>query len=84
MVYLLHFDKPLAHARHYMGYAEDLERRLKRHARGEGARRTQVLVEQGIGWRLARVWPGDRKLERRLKNRKSAPKLCPLCSRRSD
>ena len=28
-IYLLHFARPYKHARHYLGFAEDLERRLK-------------------------------------------------------
>ncbi len=31
-VYLLHLDKPLRHARHYVGLADDLAARLERHA----------------------------------------------------
>jgi hypothetical protein len=31
-VYLLHFDRPYRHARHYLGWAEDLDNRLAEHA----------------------------------------------------
>lgn len=33
----------------------------------------------GIPFVLARTWEGDRQLERRLKRRKGAPRLCPIC-----
>jgi predicted GIY-YIG superfamily endonuclease len=33
-IYLLHFDKPLHHAKHYLGLADDLEARLARHTAG--------------------------------------------------
>lgn len=84
-VYLLHFDRPIAPGRsttqHYIGYAADLAARLQEHATGHGARLTQVAVQRGIGWQVARLWRGDRKLERRLKDRKEAPQLCPCCGR---
>lgn len=78
--YLLHLDKPLRHAKHYMGVCEDLDARLSRHAKGAGARMLAVCIERGITWKLARTWPGDRVFERKLKNRKDAPKLCPICN----
>jgi predicted GIY-YIG superfamily endonuclease len=81
-VYLLHFDAPICPthpARHYLGWTHNLAERLELHRCGRGARLTQVALERGIGWRLARTWTGDRAYERLLKNRKNAPKLCPLC-----
>lgn len=78
-VYLLHFDAPLAHAQHYVGYAEDLEARIARHRKGNGARLVSVFAEKGIGFTVARTWPGDRKQERRIKNLKNSPRLCPIC-----
>lgn len=30
-IYLLHFSKPYKHARHYIGYTDDLDKRLARH-----------------------------------------------------
>lgn len=80
-VYLIHLDKPYHHARHYIGFAEsNVEARLKDHRNGNGARFMQVVTDAGIPWRLARVWPdGDRHFERRLKNRKNSPRLCPIC-----
>jgi len=79
-IYLIHLDKPLAHARHYVGLTDDPDARLERHAAGCGARMLAVCVERGITWRLARTWQGDRKLERQLKRRKESPALCPICS----
>ena len=79
-VYLIHLDTPLRHAKHYVGLADDLDARLERHRSGQGARMLAVCRERGITWRLVRTWQGDRKFERRLKNRKEAPKLCPLCA----
>ncbi|WP_306362506.1 hypothetical protein [Nocardia sp. CC227C] len=78
-VYLLHFDRPYRHARHYLGYTRDLDARLAAHAAGQGARLLQVLRENNIGWHLARTWDGGRALERRLKALHAAAKLCPDC-----
>lgn len=82
-VYLLHFDRKIAPGRHtcqhYLGYADNLAARLQKHETGHGARLTQVARQLGIGWRLARLWRGDRTLERRLHNRKDSPRLCPFC-----
>src|SRR5262245_38942083 len=79
IIYLIHFDKPYLHARHYLGSTYNLHSRLSEHALGEGARLMKIIKEAGITWRLSRVWQGDRVLERRIKNRKQAPKLCPCC-----
>ncbi|MCI0390329.1 MAG: endonuclease [Acidobacteria bacterium] len=78
--YLIHFDQAYKQARHYMGFTDDLEARLERHRAGNGARLMEVITAAGITWRVARTWQGDRKLERRLKRRKSAPTFCPICS----
>jgi predicted GIY-YIG superfamily endonuclease len=86
MVYLLHFDTPIAPGKHttqhYIGYAADLDSRIKEHRDGHGARLTQVAKERHIGFEVVRTWDGDRKVERQLKNRKNAPRLCPICAAR--
>ncbi len=81
-VYLLHLDPAYKHARHYTGYAEpgNLQSRLAAHAAGTGARLMQVIKEAGGTFRLARTWPGGRTRERELKNRRDAPRLCPICT----
>jgi predicted GIY-YIG superfamily endonuclease len=79
VVYLLHFERSYAHAAHYMGWTEDLNSRLARHRSGDGARLLAVIKAAGIGWTLARTWPGTRALERRLKNRGGHARLCPIC-----
>lgn len=78
---MLHFDSKISdHAGHYLGYAENIAARLAAHQAGTGARLTAVAKERGIGFRLVRVWVGlGRADERKLKNRKHGPRLCPLC-----
>lgn len=79
-VYLIHFERPLHHARHYLGYTYDLAGRLESHRAGRGARLLAVLHEIGIGWEVVRTWPGGRPLERKLKSQHHTPRLCPLCN----
>lgn len=59
-VYLLHFDRPYRHARHYVGWTSNLDGRLAEHTAGHGARLLAVVHAAGIGWHLARTWPGSR------------------------
>jgi len=86
VVYLIHFDTPYKHARHYLGSTTNLKGRLEQHARGNGARLMRVIIEAGITWRLARVWKFDgiweaRKFESHLKrhHKNVARTLCPIC-----
>lgn len=79
-VYLLHLDPPYKHARHYTGFASDLDERLKDHRAGRGARLLQVVKEAGGTFRLVRTWPGTRTLERAIKDMRAAPRLCPECT----
>jgi hypothetical protein len=81
VVYLIHFDTPYRHARHYMGFAEqgNLDARLARHAAGRGARLIEVIQQAGITWQLARTWENaTRDDERRMKCRGHA-RRCPIC-----
>jgi predicted GIY-YIG superfamily endonuclease len=78
-VYLIHFDEPLHHARHYIGYACNVEGRLYYHRKGTGSKLLAACNRKGISYRIVREWRGDRTLERKLKNYKKAPQLCPIC-----
>ena len=80
-VYLIHFETNLKHARHYIGATDDVEARLKRHRKGAGANILRVCNDKGISYKVVRVWE-DKPIgfERRLKNRKEAPALCPICN----
>lgn len=82
-VYLLHFDAPVGNerhqARHYLGSTADLPGRLADHRAGRSARLLEVLHQLGIGFECVRTWEGGRREERRLKNRKNARHLCPVC-----
>lgn len=81
-VYLLHFDRPYRHARHYTGWTDNLDRRLSEHHAGRGARLLEVVHAAGIGWTVARTWTGSRARERQLKRQGGASRRCPLCAPR--
>lgn len=78
-VYLIHFKRPLGHARHYLGWAKDLDVRIRHHRNGSGARIMAAANSRGIEWEVVRTWEGDRHLEKSLKGRKDALSLCPHC-----
>lgn len=69
------------HAGHYLGWAIDLPARLDDHRSGCGAKIMRAACQDhGFDFVVARLWRGTRALERRLKNQKCAPKLCPRCN----
>ncbi len=81
MVYLIHFNEKLHHAQHYIGFVEkNLKRRIKKHKDNKGAKLLMAINNKGITWDIVRIWEqGDRELERKLKNRKKARCICPVC-----
>lgn len=82
--YLVHLIPAYRHARHYLGTAEDLPARLRRHALGRGSRLLAAALAAGGDFELVRLWPGAWELERVLKRRKASPRLlCPACPTRA-
>lgn len=81
-IYMLHFDKPHKHARHYVGWTLNLSARLSAHRNGRGARLCEVFAADGIGFTLARTVPGDRNLERAIKHAGGSVRYCPMCKTR--
>lgn len=86
MIYVLHFEQPLAHARHYIGFTQgswSYRLRLAHHRAGSGARLMAAVGKAGIRWQPVLTLPGGRCEERRLKDRKDVGKrLCPVCTGR--
>ena len=91
LVYLIHFDQPYRHARHYLGWVKTpdaLKRRLGRHrrARLDNWKRYQssklmcAVGSAGIGWQVARTWE-DKTIqdERRMHRGGQNTRLCPIC-----
>ena len=79
-VYLLCFSEHYKHAKHYIGFTKDVNKRLSRHRKGQGARLIEVVYQAGIEANLARTWENvDRHFERKLKKQKNSKRLCPIC-----
>lgn len=86
-VYLIHLDPGVPrgggiNSRHYIGWTQKpVDQRLAEHVRGAGSPLVKAAVDNGSTVTLARTWAGvDRNFERQLKNRKTAPRLCPICT----
>jgi len=81
VVYLLHFDKKYKHAGHYLGWTNNLQKRLQQHKDGTRERcvLTHVLKLNGIGWKCVRTWEGTRARELTIKSYKNNRRLCPVC-----
>ena len=81
MVYLIHFQKKYKRVQHYIGYTNNLKRRMHDHELGTlGAKLLVAVRNAGINFEVVRTWPdADRSFERKLKNRKQASCFCPVC-----
>jgi hypothetical protein len=84
MIYILHIDPPLRHARHYVGWTadEDVSRRVREHLHQVGGRPSPLVgaaLAAGCRVVLAGTLEGDRTMERWLKNKHGAASFCPLC-----
>jgi len=80
IVYLLHFDRSYKHARHYIGWTQNLEQRLQQHRAGRGSPLIAAAIADGIDFQLVAIWEGDRHAERRLHRQKNVrARLCPIC-----
>ena len=79
-VYLIHLNSPIAHAQHYIGWSRAFKKRLEHHKNGTGAKFLAEAVRRNIAFSVVRKWTNaDGHFERKLKNRKNARHLCPVC-----
>jgi hypothetical protein len=80
IVYMLHFERSYWHARHYIGFTQNLEHRLEQRRARRGSPLVAAAIADGIDFQVAAIWEGDRYDERRLHRQKnSRARLCPLC-----
>lgn len=82
VVYILHFDQPLHHARHYVGSttADRVDARMHEHAEGWGSKITARAMRLGIKVYLAKVmFVSDRSYEKTLKRKGGIAALCRFC-----
>jgi hypothetical protein len=76
---------PLTNSRQIQHWGADLAVRIGQQELGNGgaAAIMRAVARQGIIFEVAQTWPNTgRDFERALKNRKSAPRWCPLCRQR--
>lgn len=86
-LYLLHFDRPYKHAKHYLGYARDIptmHQRIDWHyaasERDGKHHRLMVAVRAaGISFVLARVWPEGTRADEKRKKHSGHTRRCPIC-----
>ena len=79
-VYLLHFDRPYEHARHYFGWSSNIEARVEAHRAGRGSRLCEVIRDAGIGFVVARIWRGATRAQERRLSAYAATASCPICT----
>lgn len=80
IVYLVHFSRPYHHARHYLGWTQNLDERLVAHSLGRGAKLLAAVSLAGINFEVVRIWEDKtRHFERKLKKQKNGPRFCPVC-----
>ena len=80
-VYLIHFEHKYHHAGHYLGYSKHLWFRINIHRSNMGAKLLRAVNQAGIDWMVVRTWAvNSQELERKLKNLKNSPRLCPICN----
>lgn len=81
-LYLLHFEPGYLHARHYLGYANSIARRVAEH-RSLSAKASPLVraaIGSGSAVHVARVWRGGTRVdERRLKRQGGLSRHCPIC-----
>lgn len=81
-LYLLHIEPRYEHAGHYLGYADNIARRVREHLlpAANGSPLVRAALDAGSDVLVARLWlDGDRKLERRLKRQGGLSRHCPTC-----
>lgn len=81
-VYLLCFDTPYKHSKHYCGWGKNVHTRVDAQLQNKrtAAKFVKVVHRAGIKIHLARLWTGaDRKFERKLKDSHNLKHYCPRC-----
>jgi hypothetical protein len=87
-LYLLHFDPPYRHARHYLGYAVGTGRGYryaKDQAEGNAVGAHELVM--AAQWNLTEISVADvfvgagRAEQRRMRSNGSLSRFCPICQR---
>lgn len=78
-LYILCFDKPYFHARHYIGSTADFDARVAEHRTGRTTPLLKAILEAGIGFTAHIIGEGGRSEERQLKRQRNSARHCPRC-----
>lgn len=85
-LFLLHFNEPYQHARHYLGYAVGTGRGAKYAkaiCKGTALGPHELVMAaqwSGIEMEVAEVWVGEgRTLQRRMRSNGSLSRFCRIC-----
>ena len=82
IVYVLHFDRPVGPARHYIGITrrERLAQRMHDHQGTSASWLTAKAAKLGIGFTLAKTFDAESHAdEQRIKRAGHFDKICPIC-----
>jgi predicted GIY-YIG superfamily endonuclease len=79
--YLLHFERPIYGAQHYLGWSVDIARRVRLHLTGRGARLVRQALKAGIDVHLVRIWPTALRQQEYVLKRQAPKRYCPRCHR---
>src|SRR5260370_3554788 len=59
-VYLIHLDHALKHAKHYLGFSEDVQDRVQQHRNVRGATFMKAIIKEVTTVHVSRICDGDR------------------------
>lgn len=66
---------------HYLGSTgQTAEQRLTEHLTGRGSPLVKAAHDRGLVPRIVATWPGDRRTERKMKQRRHLRHFCPHCN----
>lgn len=80
-LYLLHLERPLGHAAHYLGWARNRADRVQCHLEGapDASAFMRAVHKAGIKVTWVQFMDGTKTIERKLKDRHNLANVCLLC-----
>jgi len=82
VVYLLHLERPLSHAKHLLLTSVDADVQDPSAVDLLNADASGLLwaaLQAGIGFAVTRTWPGGSRILKRLQAQANTPRYCPTC-----
>ena len=82
-LYVLHLEPPYLHAGHYLGWTDDVRRRVAEHLAcgSKSSPLVRAAIDAGSAITLAAIWPGASRTEERRRKRCGhvGSRYCPVC-----